>query len=169
MGAVAGQQLLAPLAGDEVGHLRREEARQLHALAVKRGEQPRIGDRDRRLIGKRRHQPDLVVGEHLGLRPRDAEHAQQLAIGDDRHAQQCAVAGAAPLAAPVTSAHVLVTMEQRLTIACLIDKPEHAPVARRILLVDGAFLEPRHRFLGRESGATGFEHLAFLWSSRCRR
>jgi hypothetical protein len=50
--AVSAQELLSVVRGDELGHLRRDEARELAALAFDRFEQPRIRDRDCRLFGE---------------------------------------------------------------------------------------------------------------------
>ena len=65
VGPVAGEKLLARVGGDELGNLRREEARQLRPLPLDGVDQPRVRDRDRRLIGERLHQLDLLVGERL--------------------------------------------------------------------------------------------------------
>ena len=67
VGAVAGEQLLAFLAGDELCHLRREEAGELGSLSLDRVEQARVRDRDRGLVGERLDECDVLVGERPWL------------------------------------------------------------------------------------------------------
>ena len=64
----------------------------LFELALDRVQQPRVRDRDRCLAGKGGDEPDLIVGERLGDRPRHGEDPNQLFVGKDRHADHRAVA-----------------------------------------------------------------------------
>ena len=86
--AVAREQLLALLRGDERGHLRREEAGQLGPLPLHGVEQPRVGDRDGRLVGERRDELDLPVDERPRDAPADADDADECVVQEDRNAEQ---------------------------------------------------------------------------------
>jgi len=55
-------------------------------------EQPRVRDRDRRLIGKGLHQLDIVIGKRARVAASDRDHADQPILQLDRHAEQRAVA-----------------------------------------------------------------------------
>ena len=88
---MAGEKPLAVCARDELGHLRREEACQLRALPFHGFEQAGVRDRDRRLVGERLDERDLLLGERLRLCTRHADHADQVVLEHDRHAQHRAV------------------------------------------------------------------------------
>jgi hypothetical protein len=82
------QQLLAVLARDELGHLRREKSRQLGTLPLDGGEQTRVRKHDRRLIGERLHQHDLLVGEPLRFAPNHDDHADHVVVEQNRHPEK---------------------------------------------------------------------------------
>ena len=92
VGAVAGEQLLALLRGDERGNLRRDEARQLRALPLHGIEQPRVGDRDGRLVGERPDEFDVLVGERPRNVTADGDRSDHLVVQDDRNAEQRSIA-----------------------------------------------------------------------------
>src|SRR5213075_2975305 len=85
------QKLLSVLRGNELRHLRREEAGELTTLALDGVDQPRIGDRDRRLLGKELDKLDVVLGERSWSDPYDSDHADQLVLEQDRDAQGRAI------------------------------------------------------------------------------
>ena len=67
VGAVAGEQLLSLVGGDELGHLRGDEPGQLATLALDGVEQAGILDRDCGLVGEGLDQLDLLIGERRGF------------------------------------------------------------------------------------------------------
>jgi hypothetical protein len=62
---MSGQQLFPLGRRDEVGDGLRDETRQLGPLALDGVEKPGVCDRDRRLVGERLDELDLLVGERL--------------------------------------------------------------------------------------------------------
>ena len=89
--AVPGQELLAVVAGDELGHLRRDEPGQLRALPLDRIDQARVRDRDRRLVGEGLDERDVVVGERLRFTADEDDDADQVVLDHDRHAEHRSV------------------------------------------------------------------------------
>jgi len=87
VGAVTGQKPFAVLAGQQLRDARRNETRQLRPLSFHRVEQPRVRDRDRRLIGERPHELDVLVGERLRFDAHDVQRADQLAVDNDRNTE----------------------------------------------------------------------------------
>ena len=55
-------------------------------------EQPRVLDRDHRLVGKGRHQLDLLLGKRVDLVANQREHADRGAVAQQRHAEVRSVA-----------------------------------------------------------------------------
>src|SRR5271166_5409083 len=51
-------------------------------------EQPRVLDRDHRLVSKRRHQLDLLVSKTLHALARENDHADRHILPQERHAQR---------------------------------------------------------------------------------
>ena len=82
---------LAVVAREQLGDLRRDEARELGALSLDPLEQPRVRDRYRRLVGEGLHELDVLVEKRLGLDAHDVHRSDQLALDDDRHTEQCPV------------------------------------------------------------------------------
>ena len=70
----------------------REEARQLGPLALDGVEQPRVRDRDGRLVGERRDELDLPVGEQPRGAPADADDADERVVQEDRNTEQRPIA-----------------------------------------------------------------------------
>ena len=63
VGAVAREQLLSVVRGDQLGDLRRDEPGKLRALPLDRLECPRVRDRDRGLVGECLDELDMVIRE----------------------------------------------------------------------------------------------------------
>jgi hypothetical protein len=89
---VAGEQPFALLGGDELGDLGREEARELLPLTLDGVEQPRVRDRDCRLVGERRDELDLPVDERTRGAPADADDADERVVQEDRDTDQRPIA-----------------------------------------------------------------------------
>jgi hypothetical protein len=68
--------------------VRRDETRQLDALAVDRVEQARVCDHHRRLVGKGLDQFDLLVPKRTGDIATDGKRPDQLTLHHDRDAEQ---------------------------------------------------------------------------------
>jgi hypothetical protein len=96
--AMAGQELLAALARDQLGHLGRQESRELGALPLDGPDQARVRQRDRGLVGEGLEQPDMRLVE--GLRPtaHDDDHSDQFVLDRDGHAEHRAVVARAGVA-----------------------------------------------------------------------
>src|SRR5215475_5229766 len=92
VGAMASKQLLAPLRRDELCDLRRDETGQLCPLSLDRLEQPRVRDRDRRLVSESLDELDLVIGEGTRSLTTDHDCTDQLLVQEDWNAKQRAVA-----------------------------------------------------------------------------
>ena len=92
VGAMSREQLFALLRGDELGDLRREEARELGALSLHGVEQARVRDRDGCLVRERLDELDLLVGERPRDVPADADDPDELVIEDHRDTEQRSVA-----------------------------------------------------------------------------
>ena len=60
----------------------------LPELCLDRGDQPRVGDRDRRLVGEGLHELDEIVGERPRYVASDGDGADQLALPRDRHSEE---------------------------------------------------------------------------------
>src|SRR5207248_6482858 len=80
--------LLAILRGHELGHLRRNEARELGSLALDRLEQPGVRSGDRRLVGKGLDEVDLLGGVRDWLGPNEVEDSDELPLDEQRGAEQ---------------------------------------------------------------------------------
>jgi|tagenome__1003787_1003787.scaffolds.fasta_scaffold18312212_2 hypothetical protein len=85
---MSGQQLFPLGRRDEVGDGLRDETRQLGPLALDGVEKPGVCDRDRRLVGERLDELDLLVGERLRLETGDPDHADQLLVEQSRDAEE---------------------------------------------------------------------------------
>jgi hypothetical protein len=88
VGAMAGQDLPAVLARDELSDLGRNEAGELGALPLDRFEEPRVRDRDRGLVGERLGEGDVLVAEGALLAPVEDDDADQFVLDDDRNPKQ---------------------------------------------------------------------------------
>ena len=55
-------------------------------------EQPHVLDRDHRLVGEGLDQLDLLVGERLRHRSCHDDHADEISLPQQRHAERCSVA-----------------------------------------------------------------------------
>ena len=92
VGAVPGEDLLAVGRRDQRGDLWRDEAGELRPLPLHRFEQTRVRDRDGGLVGERLDEVDLVLAEGARCVSPQRERPDELALGDDRDAQERAVA-----------------------------------------------------------------------------
>ncbi len=77
---MTGQELLALGTRHERGDLGRDEPRELASLTVDRLEEPGVLDGDRDLLGERRDECDLRLGEWHDLAPTESEHADDADI-----------------------------------------------------------------------------------------
>ena len=90
--AMAGQELLAVPAGDELCHLRRDEPGELRALPLDRLDQARIRNGDRRLVGEGLDQRDVLVAERLRFAADENDDADEVVLDHDRDRDQRSVA-----------------------------------------------------------------------------
>jgi hypothetical protein len=74
------------------GDLRRDEAGQLRPLPLDGSDQLRVRDRDRRLVGERLDELDLLVGESSRNVAADHDCPDQVLVQNDRNTEQSAVA-----------------------------------------------------------------------------
>jgi hypothetical protein len=77
-----------------------DEARELGSLPLYRVQEPRIRERDRRLVGERRDEADRVVAERPRSSARHRHDADQVFTDEDRHTEHRAIR-AEPLTRPV--------------------------------------------------------------------
>jgi hypothetical protein len=85
VGPVAGQQPFAVLARDELRDLGRDEARELRALALDRLDQTRVRQCDRRLVGERLDERDVIVRERVLLTTHHDDDTDEVVLDHDRH------------------------------------------------------------------------------------
>src|SRR5262245_47841801 len=78
VGAVAGKKLLSVVRGEQAGDLWRDESRELGALPLDRLKGPRIGDRDRRLVGECLDELDVVISEEARTVATESDRTDQL-------------------------------------------------------------------------------------------
>ena len=72
-------------------NLRRDEASELRSLALHCVHQASVPDRDRGLVGKRRHQFNLLVREVARRASTNRDRSDQLVLQEDRHTKERSV------------------------------------------------------------------------------
>jgi hypothetical protein len=85
---VSDEKLCSLVTRDQLGDLRRKEPGQLSLLSLDCLEEAGGGNRDRTLVGERRHELDLVVRERPDLATRKPEDTDEVVLDEDRQPEQ---------------------------------------------------------------------------------
>ena len=124
---------------------------ELAALVLDLVEQPDLLDADRRLVGKRLQQADLVIGRRAGVGPCDDDRAEHAPLAQHRHTEQ-----AAP-AAGFRKAAVVVHVRKRVIDAHDRLRQDHPPAGHALVRRHRESILQRLR-LGRQAVARGQVH-----------